>query len=149
MFWRYCFSIASCAVTLEWLRGTVAALALAVSPITVVTDRNNTIDGTLALVLLLAAWAVIYACETGKLRWLLLSGVFVGLGFNIKMAEAYLVVPALGMAYLLCAPRKIWTRIWHLLLALLDDGRFTLLACSGRPDASIATALCWLDADQF
>ncbi len=101
------------------LAGLIAALALAVSPITVVTDRNNTIDGTLALVLLLAAWAVIRACETGKLRWLLLSGIFVGLGFNIKMAEAYLVVPALAMAYLLCAPRKIWTRIWHLLLAIL------------------------------
>ena len=101
------------------LAGLIAALALAVSPISVVTDRNNTIDGTLALVLLLAAWAVIYACETGKLRWLLLSGVFVGLGFNIKMAEAYLVLPALTMAYLLCAPRKIWIRILHLLLAVL------------------------------
>src|SRR5262249_52065016 len=42
--------------------------------------------------------------------------VFVGLGFNIKMAEAYLIVPALIMTYLLCAPRKIWTRIWHLAL---------------------------------
>src|SRR5579884_3096460 len=99
--------------------GLVAALALAVTPISVVTDRNNTIDGTLALALLLAAWAVIHAAETGKLRWLLLSAVFVGLGFNIKMSEAYLVVPALVMTYLLCAPRKIWTRIWHLLLALL------------------------------
>lgn len=99
--------------------GLVAALALAVSPISVVTDRNNTIDGTLALVLLLSAWAVIHAAEKGKLRWLLLSGLFVGIGFNIKMAEAYLVVPALGLTYLLCAPRRIWTRIWHLLLALL------------------------------
>jgi 4-amino-4-deoxy-L-arabinose transferase-like glycosyltransferase len=99
--------------------GLVAALALAVTPISVVTDRNNTIDGTLALALLLAAWAVIHAAETGKLRWLLLSAVFVGLGFNIKMSEAYLVVPALVMTYLLCAPRKIWTRIWHLLLAFL------------------------------
>jgi 4-amino-4-deoxy-L-arabinose transferase-like glycosyltransferase len=99
--------------------GLVAALVLAVTPITVATDRNNTIDGTLALVLLLAAWAVIHAAETGKLRWLLLSGLFVGIGFNIKMAEAYLVVPALGLTYLLCAPRKVWTRIWHLLLALL------------------------------
>jgi 4-amino-4-deoxy-L-arabinose transferase-like glycosyltransferase len=98
------------------IAGLVAALALAVSPISVVTNRNNTIDGTLALVLLLAAWAVIHAAETGKLRWLLLSGVFVGIGFNIKMAEAYLVVPALVMTYLLCAPRKLWTRTWHLLL---------------------------------
>ncbi|GAC1558609.1 MAG: glycosyltransferase family 39 protein [Ktedonobacteraceae bacterium] len=94
----------------------VAALALAVSPISVVTNRNNTIDSTLALALLLAAWAVIHAAETGKLRWLLLSGVFVGLGFNIKMAEAYLVVPALVMTYLLCAPRTFWIRIWHLAL---------------------------------
>jgi 4-amino-4-deoxy-L-arabinose transferase-like glycosyltransferase len=99
--------------------GLVAALALAVTPISVVTDRNNTIDGTLALALLLAAWAVIHAAETGKLRWLLLSAVFVGLGFNIKMSEAYLVVPALVMTYLLCSPRKIWIRIWHLLLALI------------------------------
>jgi 4-amino-4-deoxy-L-arabinose transferase-like glycosyltransferase len=99
--------------------GLIAALVLAVMPISVVTDRNNTIDGTLALALLLAAWAVIHAVETGKLRWLLLSAAFVGIGFNIKMSEAYLVVPALGMTYLLCAPRKIWTRIWHLALALV------------------------------
>jgi 4-amino-4-deoxy-L-arabinose transferase-like glycosyltransferase len=99
--------------------GLVTALALAVTPISVVTDRNNTIDGTLALALLLAAWAVIRAAETGKLRWLLLSAAFVGIGFNIKMSEAYLVVPALGMTYLLCAPRKIWTRTWHLALALV------------------------------
>jgi 4-amino-4-deoxy-L-arabinose transferase-like glycosyltransferase len=96
--------------------GLLAALALAVSPISVVTNRNNTIDTTLALVLLLTTWAVIHAAETGKLRWLLLSGVFVGLGFNIKMAEVYLVIPVLVMTYLLCAPRSIWTRIWHLAL---------------------------------
>ncbi|GLV60241.1 hypothetical protein KDH_70610 [Dictyobacter sp. S3.2.2.5] len=101
------------------IAGLLAGLALAVTPISVVTNRNNTIDGTLALVLLLAAWAVIRAAESGKLRWLLLSAVFVGVGFNVKMAEAYLVVPALGLTYLLCAPRPLWTRIWHLALALL------------------------------
>jgi 4-amino-4-deoxy-L-arabinose transferase-like glycosyltransferase len=99
--------------------GLISALALAITPISVVTDRNNTIDGTLALILLLAAWAVIHAAETGKLRWLLLSAVFVGLGFNVKMAEAYLVVPALGLTYFLCAPRKLWTRLWQLSLALM------------------------------
>jgi 4-amino-4-deoxy-L-arabinose transferase-like glycosyltransferase len=99
--------------------GLIAALALAVSPISVATDRNNTIDGTLALILLLAVWAVMRACETGKFRWLLLGGVFVGLGFNTKMSEAYLIIPALGMAYLLCGPRKIWTCIWHLSVVLV------------------------------
>jgi len=97
--------------------GLLAALALAISPISVLTNRNNTIDSTLVLVMLLGAWAVLRAAERGKLRWLLLCAVFVGLGFNIKMLEAYLVVPAYGLLYLLAAPRRIWVRIGHLALA--------------------------------
>ncbi|HEU0000734.1 MAG TPA: glycosyltransferase family 39 protein [Ktedonobacteraceae bacterium] len=59
--------------------GLLAALALAISPISVLTNRNNTIDSTLVLVMLLGAWAVLKAAENGKLRWLLLCAVFVGL----------------------------------------------------------------------
>jgi 4-amino-4-deoxy-L-arabinose transferase-like glycosyltransferase len=95
----------------------LAALALALSPISVVTNRNITIDSTLALVLLVGAWAVMRAAETGRLRWLLLSAAVVGIGFNIKMLEAYLVVPAYGLLYLLAAPVSIWKRIGHLALA--------------------------------
>ena len=97
--------------------GLLAALALAISPISVVTNRDITIDSTLALTLLVGAWAVIHAAETGKLRWLLLSALMVGIGFNIKMLEAYLVVPAFGLLYLLAAPRSIWKRVGHLALA--------------------------------
>src|SRR6266568_2726035 len=97
--------------------GLLAALALAISPISVVTNRNNTIDSTLVLVMLLGAWAVMRAAETGKWRWLMLTAVLVGLGFNIKMLEAYLVVPAYALVYLLAAPRRIWVRIGHLALA--------------------------------
>src|SRR5712692_8652755 len=99
--------------------GLLAELALAISPISVLTNRNNTIDSTLVLVMLLGAWAVLRAAETGKLRWLLLCAAFVGLGFNIKMLEAYLVVPAYGLLYLLAAPRRIWVRIGQLALAAL------------------------------
>jgi len=99
--------------------GLLAALALAISPISVLTNRNNPIDSTLVLVMLLGAWAVLRAAESGKLRWLLLCAVFVGLGFNIKMLEAYLVVPAYGLLYLLAAPRRIWVRIAHLAVAAL------------------------------
>ncbi len=99
------------------MAGLLAALALAITPISVVTNRNTTIDSILALTLLVGAWAVLRAAETGKLRWLLLSAVIVGIGFNIKMLEAYLVVPAYGLLYLLAAPRSIWKRIGHLALA--------------------------------
>src|SRR5262249_10965495 len=79
--------------------GLLAAIALAVTPIVVVTNRNNTIDSTLALVLLIGAWAVLRATETGKLRDLLLAAALVGIGFNVKMLEAYLVVPSFGLLY--------------------------------------------------
>ena len=97
--------------------GLLAALGLALSPISIMTNRNVTIDSTLALVLLLGAWAVLRAAETGRLRWLLLAAALVGLGFNIKMLEAYLVVPAFGLLYLLAAPKRIWVRVAHLALA--------------------------------
>lgn len=99
--------------------GLLAALALALSPLSVATGRNNTIDSILALTLLLGAWAVMRAAESGKWRWLLLSAALVGIGFNIKMAEAYLVVPAFGLLYLLAAPRTLWIRGGQLAVALL------------------------------
>ena len=97
----------------------MAALVLAISPVSVMTNRNVTIDSTLALCMLLGAWAVLRAAESGKLRWLLLTAVMVGIGFNIKMLEAYLVVPAFGLLYLLAAPSSIRKRVLHLALALL------------------------------
>ncbi len=42
--------------------GLLAALILAITPITIATDRNNTMDSTLILALLLAAWAVCQSC---------------------------------------------------------------------------------------
>src|SRR3989440_11682249 len=102
-----------------WGRGAglLAALFLAVTPVSVITARNNTIDSLLVLTVLLAAWAVTRAVETGRLRWLLLCAVLVGLGFNIKMLEAYLVVPAFGLLYLLGAPVRWWARLGHLAVA--------------------------------
>ncbi|HLG69365.1 MAG TPA: glycosyltransferase family 39 protein, partial [Chloroflexota bacterium] len=101
------------------IAGLVAALALAVTPISVVTDRNNTIDSLLMLALLLGAWAASRAAATGKLRWLLACAVLVGLGFNIKMLQAYLVLPAFGLMYLLGAPVRWPRKLGHLALALL------------------------------
>ena len=99
--------------------GLVAALALAITPITVITDRNNTIDSLLIFTLLLAAWAAMAAAKSGHLRYLVLCAVLVGLGFNIKMMQAYLVVPAFGLMYLLGAPRTWKARIGHLAGALV------------------------------
>lgn len=103
--------------------GLVAALALAVTPISVVTSRNNTSDSLLVLVLLGAVWAVSVATGRGRLPSLLLGAVLVGFAFNIKMLEAYLVLPALGLTYLFGAPIRLRRRLGHLALA----GMVTLL----------------------
>ncbi len=99
--------------------GLFAALVMAVTPMGVVISRSNNLDMLLVLVLLLATWAVMRASEGGRLQWLLLGAALIGVGFNVKMFEAYLVVPALGLFYLLCAPRRWWLRVVHLLLALV------------------------------
>lgn len=99
--------------------GLLAALTLAVTPISVAASRNNTMDGVLVLMLLLAAWAVMLAAERGQLRWLLLCSLLVGLGFEIKMLQAYMVLPAVYLVYFFSAQTTWWRRIWHLALASL------------------------------
>lgn len=100
------------------LAGLLAALALALSPVSMVMNRSNNIDGLLVLTVLLAAWTACRATESGRLRWLLLCALMVSLGFHIKTLEAYLVVPALSLVYLLGAPLRWRRRIWHLSVAL-------------------------------
>ncbi|AQZ60514.1 4-amino-4-deoxy-L-arabinose transferase and related glycosyltransferases of PMT family [[Actinomadura] parvosata subsp. kistnae] len=102
-------------------RGHVAALIAAVvmtlTPITVAINRDNNPDTVLVLLLVLSAWFCLEALRTGRMRSLLLAAFFVGLGFNAKMLQAYLVVPALALAYLACARTPWIRRVWHLVAA--------------------------------
>jgi 4-amino-4-deoxy-L-arabinose transferase-like glycosyltransferase len=96
--------------------GLLAALVLAITPVVVATDRNNTIDSTLILTLLLAAWAFIKATETGRLRYLLLGAILVGIGFNIKMLQAYLPLPAFFVLYFMGSGERVLQKAGKLLL---------------------------------
>jgi 4-amino-4-deoxy-L-arabinose transferase-like glycosyltransferase len=91
------------------LAGIVAAFVLAITPVFVATNRNNTMDGLLVFFLLVAAWAFIQAAETSKFRWLLLGAFVVGLGFNIKMMQAFLPLPAF-YAFYIFSSKEGWLR---------------------------------------
>src|SRR5690242_21057907 len=80
--------------------GLLAALALAVSPVSVAVNRDNNPDALFVFLLIAAAWAGSRALESGRLRWLVGCAVLVGLAFNTKMLAAGIVVPGLGLAYL-------------------------------------------------
>lgn len=94
------------------LAASLAALALAVAPVAVAVDRNNTMDAELVLALLLAVWCALRALDHGA-RWLLLAGVLVGVGFEIKMSQAYVAAPAIAITYLAAAAARPLRRVLH------------------------------------
>jgi len=95
------------------------ALTLAVFPSFVAVSRENGVDPVLILLLILACGAGLRACETGRWRTLVGCGVLIGLAFNTKTLAAYLVVPPIALAYLVCAPGSIPRRISQIAVAAL------------------------------
>lgn len=87
----------------------MAALALAAMPVSVAVDRYNNVDACLILVLLLAAFSMSRAVESGRPAWLLAAAALMGVGFNTKMLAAFTILPALFALYALGAPGA-WTR---------------------------------------
>jgi len=87
------------------LGGFLAGLALAVTPITVAISRHNNPDALLVLCCVAAVWFAVRGLQDGRTRWLVLSGVCVGLGFETKMLVALVVVPGIVAAWLMLAPR--------------------------------------------
>jgi 4-amino-4-deoxy-L-arabinose transferase-like glycosyltransferase len=81
------------------------ALALATTPVAVAVSRHNNPDELLALCSVAAMWCAIRALENGRTRWLVLSAICVGLGFETKMGVALMVVPGIVIAWLWVAPR--------------------------------------------
>jgi 4-amino-4-deoxy-L-arabinose transferase-like glycosyltransferase len=104
----------------RWAGNTAAhlsALAFAVTPVALLMFRYNNPDAFLTLLGLAGAWAVWSALETGRTRALLAAGALTGLAFDAKMLQAFLVLPAFGLVYLIAGPPKLGRRIVQLALA--------------------------------
>jgi 4-amino-4-deoxy-L-arabinose transferase-like glycosyltransferase len=99
------------------IAGLTAAVVLALSPVNVALNRGNVSDSLLIMLTVLAADATSAAVVTGRLRSLLLAGVWVGLAFQAKMLQAWLVLPGLAIAYLLAGEGRPRRRLGHVLLA--------------------------------
>jgi 4-amino-4-deoxy-L-arabinose transferase-like glycosyltransferase len=99
------------------LAGLVAVAVITVTPVSVALNRGNVADSLLVLLTVLAADAASAALTTGRLRSLVLAGVWIGLGFQAKMGQAWLIAPALALAYVIAAPASLRVRLTHLGLA--------------------------------
>jgi 4-amino-4-deoxy-L-arabinose transferase-like glycosyltransferase len=86
--------------------GFTAGLALTLTPVTVAIARHNNPDALLVLCCTAALWATVRGLEDGRTRWMVITGIAVGLGFEAKMAAALLIVPGIAAAWLYAAPRN-------------------------------------------
>ncbi len=95
--------------------GLIAAGALAVTPVATLMFRFNNPDALLVLLMTAAAYAMVRATESGRTRWIALAGALLGFGFLAKMLQAFLVLPAFALVYLVAGPPRLGRRAWQLL----------------------------------
>jgi len=97
--------------------GLVAGAAMALTPVAALMFRFNNPDALLVLLMTLAAYGLVRATETASTRWLLFVGMMFGFGFLTKTLQAFLILPAFALIYLVVAPTGLWRRVRQLLLA--------------------------------
>ncbi|MFI6655234.1 ArnT family glycosyltransferase [Streptomyces sp. NPDC050523] len=95
----------------------IAALTLTLTPVTVALNRATIPDTALTLLLVAAAGALQKAVRTERLLPLITCGVWVGLAFQAKMLQAWLVLPVFAAVYQLAAPGTRLNRALRVLLA--------------------------------
>ena len=97
----------------------LSSLFFSLTPIVVAVSRNNTMDMQLVFVLLLSSSFLLKYIDTKSLKFLFLSGFLVGIGFNIKMLQAYLIVPAFTLTYFLFTKISIKEKILNCILTII------------------------------
>jgi len=121
--------------------GLVAAGLFTLTPIAASMFGHSMEDGALTMCLVVAAYFYQRAVSEARLRSLIWAGVWVGLGFQTKMLQAWMVLPALAIGYLVCAPVGLRRRIWQtgvagvimLAVSLSWIALYTFTPASDRP----------------
>ena len=97
--------------------GLIAGSVVTLTPVAALMFRYDNPDALLVLLLTGAAYATTRALECGRTRWLVLAMTLVGTGFITKMLQAFLVLPAIGLVYLLAGPPRLGRRCGQLAVA--------------------------------
>lgn len=98
----------------------LSGVTFAVTPVAALMFRFNNPDALLVFLLIAAVWAAMRAIDGPRTtRWMLLAGAIVGLAFLTKQLQAFLILPALAVAFLWAAPGSWWARIRDGLLAVV------------------------------
>ncbi|MER7188553.1 glycosyltransferase family 39 protein [Streptomyces flaveolus] len=96
--------------------GLIAGVVLALTPVAALMFRFNNPDALLALLMSVACYFVVRALEDGRTKWLMWAGAAIGFAFLAKTLQAFLILPALALAYGVCAPVGLKKRLGQLAL---------------------------------
>ncbi len=112
-------AVVYCLVKKHWSENTalLACLFLALTPIFAAVSRTNNLDAPLVFVCLLAVRFLLKAAEKGSLKHIIITMIILGLGFNIKMLQAFMFLPAIYLVYFFTAETKWRKRVVHLVIA--------------------------------
>jgi 4-amino-4-deoxy-L-arabinose transferase-like glycosyltransferase len=97
--------------------GLVSAFLVAYTPLLISIFSHPMEDALLTMFTALSVVAWQRALETDRMRWLVLAGVLVGFGFQAKMMQAWLVLPAFALVYLLASPQSRGRKVLRLSVA--------------------------------
>jgi 4-amino-4-deoxy-L-arabinose transferase-like glycosyltransferase len=131
--------------------GLLAGALLAITPVAALMFRFNNPDALLVCLLVAGAYCLTRALEGASTRWVVAAGTMIGFAFLAKMMQAFLVLPAFGLVYLVAAPTGLRRRVlqmlagtaaivvsagwWVAIVALWPVGSRPLI--DGSPDDSI------------
>ncbi|WP_179471419.1 glycosyltransferase family 39 protein [Mycolicibacterium vinylchloridicum] len=120
--------------------GLFAGAVLALTPAAALMFRFNNPDALLVLSLVVAAYLTQRSLDRDAAWWWLpLAGVAVGVGFLAKMLQAFLVLPALAVVFLIAADAPLRARIVRLSAAVgalvVSAGWYLLLVALWPADA--------------
>jgi 4-amino-4-deoxy-L-arabinose transferase-like glycosyltransferase len=91
--------------------GLLAAGIFALTPVCVSMFGHAMEDGLLTMCLVLAADSCQRAMTEGRLRCLLWAAFWIGVGFQAKMMQAWMALPALAAGYIYAAPLPVRRRL--------------------------------------
>jgi 4-amino-4-deoxy-L-arabinose transferase-like glycosyltransferase len=97
--------------------GLIGATLMATTPLLVSMFSHPMEDGMLTMFSTLAVGALQLGIDTNRQRYLLLAGALIGLGFQAKMMQAWLLLPSMAVVYLVVAVGPLATKLWRLLAA--------------------------------
>lgn len=100
--------------------GRIAAFVMTITPIVVADSRTNNMDATLVYFLLLSLWMLQKAVDKNNIYWLMGSFALIGFSFNIKMLQAFMIVPAMLLFYWIASKNNWKKKAMHTVLAIIS-----------------------------